>query len=201
MSDVFKEIVRLFRLYGGKEYMIQEAITQEQHALQTFMKMKELTKDHYLWVAALLHDIGHFLTYDDTNFGGPLDPAEGVDDHHEEVGADWLRCNGFSPRVFIPVSKHVDAKRYLCAVKPYPLSHASTLSLQLQGGPMKPQEQRSFEESPYFRSAILLRLCDDRGKNISVNSLPTLESLEDLVISTIDQRWTSRMHTKNTPRK
>lgn len=182
MSDIFQTIVELFHNQGGELYMISEPITQLEHALQTYVKMKEMGGDCYARVAALLHDIGHLLC------PHPLDPTDGINDQHEIVGGKWLMLHGFDHRVYIPVMMHVEAKRYLCAVKSYPLSKGSQLSLQLQGGPMKDlTEQRSFERSSYFSSAVLVRSCDDRGKEIDVTTLPSLESLREEVMSTIIQ--------------
>ena len=62
---------------------------------------------------------------------------------------------------------HVAAKRYLCAVEPSyvaELSPASIHSLELQGGPYRPEQVAEFEASPYADDAVRLRRYDDVGK-------------------------------------
>ena len=64
------------------------------------------------------------------------------------------------------------AKRYLCAAElGYfdQLSPASVLSLQLQGGPMNPEELEKFSASPFSEEAVRLRRYDDQAKNPSAN--------------------------------
>jgi predicted HD phosphohydrolase len=61
----------------------------------------------------------------------------------------------------------VAAKRYLCAVEPdylKGLSHASELSLRLQGGKMNAAEVQAFESETFFKDALKLRQFDDMGK-------------------------------------
>jgi predicted HD phosphohydrolase len=143
--------------------------------------MKELGGSVHQCVGALLHDIGHFIDE-------PIDPSTNVNDYHELRGAKWLMIKRFSPAVWIPIMLHVDAKRYLCAVKPYPLSKGSSLSLRLQGGPMTLQEQKEFERNSYFKEALMLRHCDDFGKKIhgEMNGSMTLDSLQEEVESCIE---------------
>ncbi|MFN7624329.1 MAG: hypothetical protein ACK5RS_14420, partial [Acidobacteriota bacterium] len=62
------------------------------------------------------------------------------------------------------------------------LSAASQLSLSLQGGPMTSAEARSFENYPFFQSAVRLRRYDDAAKMIQV-STPSLESFRSLLIA------------------
>lgn len=178
-SSVFDHIIALFRAKGSQKYMISEPITQEQHALQSYLKMKQLKPlDVHARISALLHDIGHLLSRE------PIDPKTGVNDYHEFIGGKWLMLQGFDPRVYLPIMLHVDAKRYLCTVKKYELTPGSRLSLKLQGGPMKdPRERQMFEQSPHFQTAIQLRHCDDRGKELRVDPQVTLESLKNEVIS------------------
>ena len=65
------------------------------------------------------------------------------------------------------VAGHVRAKRYLCwSNSPFqqaPLE-ASRQTLTLQGGPMKEQEARLFEQSPLFKDILRLRVWDERAK-------------------------------------
>jgi phosphonate degradation associated HDIG domain protein len=142
-------------LYGG------EAVTQTEHALQAAMLAERSGAPPAQIAAALLHDIGHLL------HDLPDDVADsGTDDVHEQLGYEWL-CEHFPPEVTEPVRRHVDAKRYLCAVdETYlaTLSPASMQSLHLQGGPLTPEEVRTFECEPLFEESLELRRWDDQAK-------------------------------------
>src|SRR5437763_1288339 len=135
-------IMDLFAVAGSAAYY-GEAVSQTEHALQSAHLAVNAGADDPLIAAALLHDIGHLLR------GLPEYAAKlGIDDEHEEIGAAWLE-QYFAPAVSLPVRLHVPAKRYLCAVDATytaALSAASQLSLQLQGGPMLPDEVREFEQ-------------------------------------------------------
>ena len=70
----------------------------------------------------------------------------------------------------------MDAKRYLCAVEPdyfATLSPASVRSLELQGGPMSPDEVQSFEAGDHFAAAVALRRWDE-GAKVSDAATPDL---------------------------
>lgn len=184
MTEVWARIYLAFKKHGNERYMISEPITQEQHALQTYMKMKQTkegAKRANLRVAALLHDIGHLLEQ-------PKDPAEGTNDNHEILGATWLMDKGFPPSVTIPIRHHVNAKRYLCFMNSdyeSKLTEGSSLSLNLQGGSMDQEEAKLFERSPYFRDALLLRQCDEGGKDVALTQLPDLLSLREEVLKVL----------------
>jgi predicted HD phosphohydrolase len=109
----------------------------------------------------LLHDIGHLL------HDLPADaPEHGIDDEHEALGGRWLATR-FSRGVCEPVRLHVAAKRYLCSAEPsylQKLSGPSLQSLQLQGGPMSPEEVLAFEQLPFFAEAVRLRRWDEAAK-------------------------------------
>ena len=96
---------------------------------------------------------------------------QGVDANHETVGANTLG-KWFPTSVTEPIRWHVAAKRYLCATElGYcdQLSPASVLSLQLQGGPMNPEELEEFSARPFSEEAVRLRRYDDHAKNPSAN--------------------------------
>lgn len=184
-EDTWQDIVHLFDKHGGDQYTISEPITQLQHALQTYTIMTQLCASRPMHVAALLHDIGHLLSE-------PLDPVDGVDDRHERAGADWLAAREFSANVTEPVRMHVDAKRYLCGIDPTykaSLSRGSTLSLELQGGPMTPLECRLWSRNVWARDALVLRRCDDEGKDVSLTDLPTLASLKGVVLDVLTTKF------------
>jgi gamma-butyrobetaine dioxygenase len=108
--------------------------------------------------AALLHDVGHLLV--------ERDRVPTTDLQHEAVGARAL-ARWFEPEVTNPIALHVAAKRYLCAVDPGYfgiLSPGSVRSLELQGGPMTPEEVGRFEALPGAEAAARLRRWDEGAK-------------------------------------
>ena len=156
-------VERIFEAFDsrGAEAYLGEPVTLREHMLQSAAAAEAEGAGDYLVAAALLHDIGHLL------HDGPEDAAElGVDTEHEEVGYHFLERH-FPSDVVDPVRLHVAAKRYLCAADPAyldELSPASLLSLELQGGPMSPEEAADFENHPHWREACRLRRWDDLGK-------------------------------------
>ncbi len=73
-------------------------------------------------------------------------------------------------RVAEAIALHADAKRYLCTVdRAYwgTLSPTSQRTMEKQGGLMSPEEAERFRANPFHRDAILLRECDDLGKDPS----------------------------------
>ena len=110
----------------------------------------------------MLHDIGHYK-----NEIPETSLAKGVDNFHEEAGANFLE-DYFPLSVVEPIRQHVAAKRYLCAVKSdyfERLSSASVHTLNLQGGPMNAEEVEEFEKNDYLEQCIQLRYCDEDGKD------------------------------------
>jgi predicted HD phosphohydrolase len=154
-------IIDLFRKWGGINY--SEAITQTEHAVQCARLAEEESSPPHLVLAALLHDIGHLMDLE-SNEGKEIFE---YDTAHEATGSRGL-SDVMPPAVRLPISLHVDAKRWLCARQPGyldTLSPASTHSLALQGGPMDDDEVARFEAMPGFSDSVALRLWDDRGKD------------------------------------
>ena len=159
-----------------------EAVTELDHALQCADLAIRSGADDALVVAALLHDVGHLLEGERRPDGLPRD-----DLHHEDVGGRYLR-RWFGPAVTAPVTLHVSAKRYLCAVDPdylAQLSAGSVHSLGLQGGPMDDDERAAFEQRPGWEDAVQLRRWDDAAKVVGARPpsfdqhVPLLRSLAD----------------------
>lgn len=168
-AELLSRVERLFAERGADEYH-GEAVTQLEHALQA-AHFAERDGCPAPWIAAaLLHDIGHLL-----HTHGEGCAEQGIDDRHEELGVRFL-AKAFGPEVTEPVRLHVAAKRYLCAGKhpDYPglLSPASARSLELQGGPMTPDEARAFEANPHHAAAVKLREYDDRAKVVGLVTPP-----------------------------
>jgi len=161
-------ILDLFARRGAQAYM-GEPISMAQHMEQSAACAVAEGASDDLVIAALLHDIGHFVG----DF--PIDSLEnGIDNLHEEAGAKFLEA--FYPAsVTEPIRLHVAAKKYLCAVdKQYfaRLSKASVQSLQVQGGAMTQAEIETFESSQYHQSAVQVRRYDDDGKVAGLNIKP-----------------------------
>jgi predicted HD phosphohydrolase len=114
-----------------------------------------------LVTAALLHDLGHLLHDME---GTPS--ADGIDDVHQYRVVPFLR--GLFPDAVIgAIQRHVDAKRYLCAVLPSyhdGLSEDSKRSLQLQGGVYSLEQAKAFIAETGAEEAVRLRLWDDLAK-------------------------------------
>ena len=179
-ENVIDFILDLFARQGATEYM-GEAVTMSQHMEQTAACAVADSAPDSLVIAALLHDIGHFIGEH------PIDALEqGVDNFHEQVGADYLQAH-FPQAVSEPVRLHVAAKRYLCATDPEylaRLSDASVNSLEVQGGPMSAAEIESFEANPHHRDAVKLRLYDDDGKVAGLTIKP-VTSYRELLASQV----------------
>jgi len=164
-------ILNLFAERGAQEYM-GEAVTMSQHMEQSAACAVADNAPDSLVAAALLHDIGHFVSEH------PIEALEnGIDNNHEAAGADYLKPY-FPPSVTEPIRLHVAAKRYLCATDAGylgQLSDASINSLEVQGGPMSPAEIETFEANPFHKDAVQLRLYDDDGKVAGLEIEPVTE--------------------------
>jgi [1-hydroxy-2-(trimethylamino)ethyl]phosphonate dioxygenase len=155
MNPVLEEIEALYATHGDNVY--GEGMTMAQHALQSAALAEGEGADDRLVIAALLHDIGHFLQQLDDSYGYHK---------HDRSGGDWL-ARHFGPEISEPARLHVAAKRYLCAVEPdylAKLSPASVYTLSKQGGPMSPAEMAAFAAQPFAEAAVRLRRWDDGGK-------------------------------------
>lgn len=182
-------IVNLYHKYGSADY-IGEKVTQIEHAIQAAIHAQAFSECGNKWgelsnvvsdivipeisidentqnsiiVAALLHDIGHLLYFEDNTI--TLMGNLGVR-NHEELGAFYLSKVGFNETVVYLVRSHVIAKRYLVTRFPkyrQSLSKASLLTLQHQGGVLSPEELQKFESHPLYKCALIIRLADDYAK-------------------------------------
>jgi phosphonate degradation associated HDIG domain protein len=164
---------------AGDELYIGEPVTVSEHMLQAAAFASRDEAPPELIAAALLHDYGHLV------HGLPEDSAEhGIDTRHEELGFTFLE-RWFPAEVTDPIRLHVAAKRYLVAVDPAyreRLSSASLLSLDLQGGPMSPDEVASFEAGSHSEAACRLRRWDDASKEPDL-AVPPLETYRGLLES------------------
>ena len=156
------ELIEDIFLRRGAESYLGEQVTMAQHMLQAAQCAEEAGADITQIVAALLHDIGHYK-----NEIPESSLAKGVNNFHEEAGANFLE-EYFPASVVEPIRQHVEAKRYLCAVRPeyfMRLSPASINTLNLQGGPMNEKEIREFEKNDYLEQCVNLRYWDEKAKD------------------------------------
>lgn len=166
---------RILQRRGGDSYL-GEDVTMLEHMLQAATLAEAEDADDELIAAALLHDIGHYTG----EFSEEL--ALEIDNHHDEGGAAVL-APFFPPRMVACVRNHVDAKRYLCAVDPEylaRLSPASIRTLELQGGPMTPNEVATFESQPNFTDSVRVRQWDD-GAKVAGRATPDFRHFEPML--------------------
>ena len=161
-SDILQRLSHWFAVHGATSYEghRRESVSALDHALQCAQLAEDARADAPLVVAALLHDVGHFVAIDDI---GETDDA---DDVHELRGVAVL-VRDFPPAVVEPIRLHVAAKRYLTAIEPAyarGLSPASVHSLAQQGGPYRGAEIARFEAQPFAEDAVRLRRWDDLAK-------------------------------------
>ena len=170
-GSIADEVFALFAEHGANSY--SERVTMEEHARQAAACAREAGAGDALVLAALLHDVGHFLD--------PADSEFGVTDHGTSGGA-WV-AERFVDAVAEPVRLHVAAKRYRCHVDPgyeARLSPASVGTLRLQGGPMTAGEAAAFEAEPHAEDALAVRDWDDAGKQAGLE-VPELAEFRALL--------------------
>jgi phosphonate degradation associated HDIG domain protein len=166
MSLSIGDIATLFAHKGGEQYS-GEPVTQLQHALQCALLAEQSDASDEIVTAALLHDLGHLL-----HDLGATPTLAGVDDVHQYRALPFLR-GLFGPGVLDAIALHVDAKRYLCSVRPGyhdALSQDSKRSLVLQGGVLDEAEAQRFIARPGAAAAVQVRIWDDLAK---AEGLPT----------------------------
>lgn len=185
-DNIVDFIADIFQRRGHEEYL-GEPVTMAEHMLQGAHFAEQEGESDDIIVATLLHDIGHF-----TSEFGMFSMDDTQDRWHENAGAEVLEA--FFPRLVTDcVRYHVAAKRYLCATSPEyfdQLSEASVHSLNLQGGPMTPDEVRNFEKNPNVDAIVKVRKLDDRGKIAGLTTKP-FTYYQPLIQSIVDTHQTS----------
>lgn len=146
---------------------IGEPVSQFEHALQCAYFAEQSGHSEEVILASLYHDIGHFASATKQLSMAGLGIVR-----HEWIGAKLAYDNGFSAKVSLLIGYHVDAKRYLAGKKPTyydRLSAASKQTLLFQGGPMSNAEREVFENNPYFKEILQVRINDEKGKKIAMD--------------------------------
>ena len=173
--ESIEDVLATYRIHGHRSY--GESVTELQHALQCATFARQAGEPPLVVAAALLHDYGHLCH----QLGEDV-ADHGVDARHEALGSKLLG-ELFIDDIVAAARLHVAAKRYLCWKEPSyldGLSEASRQSLELQGGPMSPEEARQFEGEPHFELAVRVRRYDDLGK-VPDMVTPDLESFRPLL--------------------
>ena len=174
MALTLADIEGLFAARGGEQYS-GEPVTQLEHALQCAALAEGEGADDELVTAALLHDLGHLL-----HDLGETPTMQGIDDIHQYRALPFLRGT-FGSKVLDPIRLHVDAKRYLCAMRDgyfAALSEDSKRSLGLQGGIFNEGQAEAFISQPGAANAVRLRLWDDAAKFPGMPTPPLAHFLE-----------------------
>lgn len=160
----FQELMTAYHRYGNAAYLIDEAITQSEHALQAAYIADRIGAPSWLIIAMLFHDIGQM-----TN---PSLVGETAVLHyrHDDQGADWLKSHGFPEHVVDCVRYHTLAKLMWCDKEPHyyeRLSQASKDSYHIQKAKYAqdaPEAIERFKSSPYANDFLTARLCDELAK-------------------------------------
>ena len=176
--DIIDKIIKNFKT--NKSLYIGEKLTMSEHMIQSAMLAEKAKCDDDLICSCLLHDYGHFL------IDNPDELVKNkLDGGHETIGYQYLK-KFFDKKIVEPIKYHVLAKRYLARNKKYfeKLSHASKVSLKLQGGILNNKETKSFEKKTYFKSSILLRKFDEGAKKTYIN-MKTINDYKKLLVSKI----------------
>jgi predicted HD phosphohydrolase len=129
-----------------------ESLDLVEHAFQTAEGLERAGCGDELIAAGVLHDLGD----------GRVAPEA-----HASWAAGLVRPL-FGERVAWLINAHADAKRYLCTTdETYwgALSPTSQRTMIEQGGLMSEVEVKEFAAHSWAGDALLLRRCDDGGKN------------------------------------
>lgn len=151
---------------------IGESVSQIEHALQAAHFAEQSGHSEEVILASLMHDIGHYGSENEQ----PTMAGLGVV-HHEWIGAYLVYELQCSAKVALLIGHHVNAKRYLAAKKPsyyQRLSIASQGTLTFQGGVMSLDEMQIFEQQPYFKELLQVRVNDEKAKEVDLK-VPDLD--------------------------
>jgi predicted HD phosphohydrolase len=178
-------VFALFAAHGSGDY-VGEAVSQEQHATQAAALAAAAGLEPAVVAASLLHDVGHMVGLAEPTAHGRMGDCGTV--AHEGVGASWLADLRFAPRVAALVRRHVDAKRYLCAVDAgyeARLSPASRTTLGYQGGPMAADEVARFNADAEKDVILKMRGFDEAAKDPAA-VVPPLASYRALLEALVE---------------
>jgi predicted HD phosphohydrolase len=195
VDERVREVVRVMQAAIDMDY-IGEPISQLEHGLQCAKFAFDAGADDETVLAALFHDIGHFVVFcEDGKKRLALEkPVDKMGDmgvaKHEVLGGRYLKALGFSDKTAALVEGHVLAKRYLVWKNQHysqKLSPASKITLQYQGGPMTTEEAQLFEKSELFDTILKMRTWDDKAKIVGAK-VPNLDHWVPLMFSQLNRQ-------------
>lgn len=166
--DIEQKLNTLTHYFDGAdtdEY-IGEAVSQLEHALQAAYFAEQAGHCEEVVFACLLHDLGHYASTTQQNNMAELGVV-----FHEWIGAFLAYQLNFSAKVALLIGYHVDAKCYLAGKNERyykRLSPASQQTLAFQGGPMGEKERLAFEQLPYFKEILQVRVNDEKAKQLNL---------------------------------
>jgi len=166
----FQELVDLYDRYGGEKYMIQEEITQYDHALQSAYIALLCGAPDEIIIGLLYHDIGQLTN---KTLVGKADKLHGS---HAEIGGEWMYNRGFPEVVCDLVKYHALAKCILCVDDSKGkyfnnLSLASKISFGIQIKKYSKEDFAKFRKIPYASDILYARKCDDMAKITKFSSV------------------------------
>ncbi|KAH8810627.1 alkaline-phosphatase-like protein [Xylogone sp. PMI_703] len=193
VQETVKQLFSYIRAQGDNGYM-GERVSQLEHALQCAHQARVSGADNETILAALLHDIGHFIPlYADMPAMIAPDGSELGRGSHDVFGEKYLRHLGFSDKICQLVGAHVLAKKYLTATDEQyyeRLSDRSKQTLKIQGGPFSKEEVEAAKRDPLLQEKLNIRIWDDRAK---VSGAP-VEPLTDYEAMAAESLLKSRSH-------
>ena len=184
-DQLFTEIKKIYETNGDEKYMIDEDITQLEHALQAAYIAYEDGASYDLIIGMLLHDIGQILH---KNLLGNVDILH---KQHADIGYFYLKSKGLPNYVCNIVKYHTLSKVVLCGSKYHPalepnyfdkLSYASKESYVHQRELFTEEDITDFFSHPNKDDFIRARKYDDAAK-IEDMVVPEFEAYRDMFIS------------------
>jgi predicted HD phosphohydrolase len=198
-QDTITTLFSHIRAQGDKDYL-GERISQLDHSLQSAHQARVSGADNETILAALLHDIGHFIPMY-ANMPVMIAPngCEVGRGSHDVFGEKYLRQLGFSQKICELVGAHVLAKKFLTATdEGYygSLTERSKQTLKLQGGPFSEEEVKEARKDPLLREKLSVRRWDDLAK-VPGMAVEPLEYYEAMATESLLSKFLVSVH-KNT---
>lgn len=166
-EQVYNRLISLYQKYGSNKYMINEPITQSMHVLEAAYIAKICGAPNWVVISMLVHDIGQLLGLEEQDSKVEKD-INYLHANHNQLGADWLKSNGFPDTICDWVKYHTMVKILWCEEdKNYygNLSQASKDSYHIQKEKyLGTYEYQKLLKHPYLEDFKNMRLIDDMSK-------------------------------------
>lgn len=173
VNNIFNYYIK----YRTSKYNNEISILE--HSIQSSMIAEKYNLGNSLIISALLHDIGKLIVIeqyyrDIKNYKKDYELQNYLIRNYDKIGEKYLEELGFTKCITEPIGLQVIAKRYLITInKNYynVLSNNSKISVKYQGVIMTNDEIKQFLNNKYYKESILLRLCYDNAKFISLDNI------------------------------